>query len=114
MTHRIEKANLFAVLNRINDATGNRREGWTERGDGTFKANPGTYVLDWCYSGVRLAQLVNESGGERDITGRGTKRETYHRMHAFLAGIETNPDNDLRRINALLNAGPDVPINEGD
>ena len=113
MTQRIEKANLFAVLARINDTTGNQREGWTKQEDGTFRANVGTYVLDWAYGGVQLAQLVNESGGERNITGRGTKRETYHRMHAFLAGIETNPDNDLRRVNALLNAGPDVPINEG-
>jgi hypothetical protein len=89
---RINQANLYALLRRINATTGNQEEPWTQQEDGTFKANPGTYVLDWAYGGVQLAQLVNESGGERNITGRGTKRETYHRMLAFLTGLETpNP-----------------------
>ena len=89
---RINQADLYKVLSRINHATGNQQKGWTQQEDGTFKANVGTYVLDWAYGGVQLAQLVNDGGGERNITGRGTKRETYHRMHAFLAGLETpNP-----------------------
>lgn len=84
---RINQADLYNVLRRINDTTGNQQEAWTKQEDGTFKANPGTYVLDWAYGGVQLAQLVNDGGGERNITGRGTKRETYHKMHAFLNGL---------------------------
>ena len=89
--HRITKADLSAVLARINDATGNSHKPWTKQEDGRWASTPGTYVLDWCYGGVRLAQIANEGGGERDITGRGTKRETYHRMHSFLRGLEAAP-----------------------
>lgn len=88
MSNRINQTDLYAVLNRINRAAGKNLEAWTKHEDGKYKANIGTYVLDWAYGGVRLSQLTSEGGGERDITGRGTKRETYHRMHAFLRGLE--------------------------
>jgi len=84
---RITKADLQNVLDRINEATGHTLEGWTQNSAGRYRANVGTYVLDWCYGGVRLSQLSTEGGGERDITGRGTKRETYNAMRAFLEGI---------------------------
>ncbi len=88
MSHRINQSDLYAVLNRINHTAGQNPEPWTKQEDGKLRANVGTYVLDWAYGGVRLSQLTSEGGGERDITGRGTKRETYHRMHAFLRGLE--------------------------
>ncbi len=91
MAHRISKQDLETALDRINKATGQALEGWTKNEAGTYRANVGTYVLDWCYGGVRLSQLTSEGGGERDITGRGTKSETYHAMRAFLAGLEAAP-----------------------
>ena len=92
MSTRITEKDLQNILDRINDATGQITEGYPRQDDGTLKCNVGTYVLDWAYGGVRLSQLMNESGGERDITGRGTKRETYGNMRAFLAGVEVNPN----------------------
>ena len=88
MPSRITKQQLQNLLDRINEATGHTLESWTQDENGRFRANVGTYVLDWAYCGVALSQLTNEGGGERDITGRGTKRETYYRMHAFLDGVE--------------------------
>lgn len=90
MTDRITINDLRNLLEAINFATGQNIKAWTKQEDGTYKANPGTYVLDQCYGGVRLSQICNTGGGERDITQRGTKRETYHRMHAFLAGVNLN------------------------
>ena len=87
---RITKQDLKKVLDRINKATDHKLDAWTKDSTGRYRANVGTYVLDWCYGGVRLSQLCNEAGGERDITGRGTKRETYERMHAFLTGLEVS------------------------
>jgi hypothetical protein len=84
---RITIANLENLLTLINEAAGQNPEAWTKDEAGQYRANVGTYVLDWAYGAVRLSQMANESGGERDITGRGTKRETYHRMHAFLGGL---------------------------
>ena len=85
---RVTQRDLEIVLARINTLVGAPTEGGTRLEDGTWKCNVGTYVLDWAYGGVRLSQLVNKSGGERDITGRGTKRETLHAMRAFERGIE--------------------------
>jgi hypothetical protein len=87
---RITKEDLKNVLDRINEATDHKLEAWTKDEVGGYRANVGTYVLDWCYGGVRLSQLCNEGGGERDITTRGTKRETYERMRAFLTGLEVS------------------------
>jgi len=88
MTNRIVNAQLTAVLALINETTGHSTEAWTKDETGRWTANVGTYVLDWAYGGVRLCQLCNEGGGQRDITRRGTKRETYNQMRAFLAGLE--------------------------
>ena len=87
MAYRINKAQLESMVERINEATGHPLEAWTKQEDGKYKANIGTYVLDWAYGGVRLSQMASEGGGQRDITGRGTKRETYERMHCYLKGI---------------------------
>jgi len=94
---RITKRNLENVLSRINAQSGAAAEAWTQNSDGVWRANVGTYVLDYAYGGVRLGQLCNESGGQRDITVRGTKREVYHMMHAFLRGLEAAEDNHHNR-----------------
>lgn len=90
MSHRITMQDLKNVLRRLNDIAGQKQDAWEMLPDGgTHKSNPGTYIIDICYGGYRLGQICNESGGERDITGRTTKRELYHRMHAYIAGYET-------------------------
>lgn len=73
-----------ATLNRL---AGNPTEVWTRQTDGSNKAHVGSYVLDAAYGGYRLCQIVGDGGGERDITGRGTARETYNAIHAFRAGL---------------------------
>ena len=69
MSRRITKADLQRVLDMINDATGNPREAtvYTE-GVGITKWNEGTYILQWVYGGVRLAQVSCGSGTDRNIT----------------------------------------------
>ena len=87
--NRITQANLEALLARINRATGQKEEPYTETEKG-YKANVGTYVLDYAYGGVKLARLVGASGGQKDITdGFTSKKETYYKMHAFLNGVES-------------------------
>jgi len=90
MSERITNKDLENVLSRINHIVGAKQEPWSKDSDGKYRANVGTYVLDYAYGGVRLSQLTSEGGGERDITGRGTKKETYYRMHAFIQGLEAH------------------------
>lgn len=88
MGHRTTKAQLQTLCDYVNDATGHAREAWSRDADGKYRANPGTFVLDYCYGGVRLSQMSGENGGQRDITARATKGETAERIRAFLAGVE--------------------------
>ena len=97
MSQRKTNKDLEAVLSRINDATGGASEPWTKDAAGRYRANVGTYVLDYCYGGVSLAQLCTEGGGDRDITLRGTTKETYYRMKAFLRGLEAAAGNEHNR-----------------
>lgn len=88
MTNRITKKHLQHQIDNLNAMFGYSLQAYSKDADGKFKANPGTYVLDCAYGGYRLSQLCNESGGERDITPRGTARETYDNIRAFIAGAD--------------------------
>ena len=52
-----------------------------------FKSNINHYCLDMAYSGVKLVRIVNDGGGQREIS-YGTKRELYYFMRAFILGLE--------------------------
>lgn len=88
MTNRITKKTLEAQIKYLNEMLGKRTEAYTRGLDGKYHANPGTYVLDCAYGGYRLGQISNAGGGQRDITSRGTARETYYEIRAFIAGVE--------------------------
>jgi len=83
---RYTKKHLKVRIDRLNDLFGQSREAWTEQPDGTFKSNAGTFVLDCAYGGYRLSRICNDGGGERDLTPRGTARETYDCCAGFEAG----------------------------
>lgn len=78
---QITKSDLYAVLKRINEITNQQEKAYT---NDTY--NVGTYVLDWAYGGVRLGRITNEHGGQIAVTRRGTKREVYYYMQAFISG----------------------------
>lgn len=66
MTYRVTNDDLKKVLNLINKASG------VEHG------------LDYAYGGVRLVK----NNGSNDVLPRGTKKECFEFMHAYLKGIE--------------------------
>jgi len=91
MSNRITEKDLKNMLARINKEAGYPLEAYTKDEEGRYQPNAGTYLLDYAYGGVRLSQMSMKQGctGQRDITGRGTKRETYERMTAFLYGMQS-------------------------
>lgn len=90
MTTRINQSDLYAVVNRINRATGNAQEP-TRKEDIGVSWNVGTYMIDMAYGGYKLVRIENEAGGIRSITsGYIPKRELYYHMQAFLAGVEAS------------------------
>lgn len=89
MATRITIANLEAVVDRINRATGSPSSPWRREGDRN-RANIGNYHLSHAYGGVCLHRMCNESGGVTTPLGLGhvPKRELYEQLHAFVRGIE--------------------------
>jgi hypothetical protein len=89
MADRITVTHLRARVAALNSLFGYSGDAYAEaRGpDGGLVANAGTYTLDGAYGGWRLCQMC-AGGGERDITGRGTARETYDAINAFMGGAE--------------------------
>lgn len=85
----VTEKTLQAKVDEINRSTGQQEKPWVRGDDGTLQANVGTYVLDWCYGGVRLSQLCNAGGALRDLTLLGTKPETMRYLNAFLEGLCT-------------------------
>ena len=86
---RITQKDLEYLVGQINEVTSSPATQYTQNSKtGQFTANIGNYHLDYAYAGVRLVQMVNGSGGIREISrgGFGTKRELYNWMQAFLAG----------------------------
>jgi hypothetical protein len=83
MAKVITVKNLQAVVDRINKATKSPAEPSNASG-----ANVGNYHLAGAYSGYALHQVVDASGGIRDISNSGyiSKRALYDLMFAYLAG----------------------------
>lgn len=87
MSNRITKAHLRSRIETLNALFGYPNEPYAEQRDerGGLVANAGTFTLDCAYGGYRLCQMC-AGGGERDLTRRGTARETYDQITAYIAG----------------------------
>lgn len=86
MTTRITEKQLLSKVATLNDLFGYERTVYTRQEDGNVTTNIGTFVLDQSYGGYRLCQVANRSGAERELTARGTARETYSAITAFING----------------------------
>lgn len=80
---RISKTDLEHRVRVLNDLFGVPHEVYYRDDSGNYHRNKGTYSLDWCYGGVRLER----EGGSICISPRGTKREVYEWIGAYIAGI---------------------------
>ena len=48
----------------------------------------GTIALDYAYGGVSVVQMVGTSGGERDLSTRGTKNEAKIYLNGLIKGLD--------------------------
>lgn len=85
-SNRITIKHLRAAIAALNIELGLPTQVWQRQGNDNV-AQVGCYVLDAAYGGYRLCQIVNEAGGERDITPRAKAREAYDLIHAYMRGL---------------------------
>ena len=90
MTQRITIAMLQKRLDILNDIFGYDREPYTRDAQGNIKGNHGTFVIDSVYGGHCLSQMACSNGGtgERDLSPRGTARETYDIINTWIDASE--------------------------
>jgi hypothetical protein len=86
---RISKDDLERKVEYLNRMKNRPLEPW-KKGNGALKSNIGNYHLSGAYGGWQLNEMVNESGGVRDIfrCGFTTKRDLYNLISAMLIGLE--------------------------
>ena len=89
----ITKANLQAVVDRINRLTNSPIEPYTRTGEvpnQRYSANIGNYHLSGAYGGYALHRMETDGGGVRDVLGIGhiSKRALYDSMFAFIKGMD--------------------------
>lgn len=88
MPSRITTADLDCIVERINKIAGMPADPYSPPDDsGRMRANPGNFHLQWAYGGVQLCRMANDGGGTSNITGRMTRREMYHVLHAYRDGL---------------------------
>lgn len=90
MSKQVTKAQLEAVVERINRMTNSPLTSYTKSKDGKYKANIGNYHLSWAYGGVALHRMCSDGGGVSDVLsiGHAPKRECLNAMFAFIRGLE--------------------------
>jgi hypothetical protein len=90
VTQRITKTMLKKRLDILNDVFGYDREPYMRDLQGNVKGNQGTFIIDSAYGGHRLAQMSCSRGGtgELDLSPRGTTRETYDTVNAWIDASE--------------------------
>lgn len=84
MSERITKKRLERSLENLNHVFGENPAPYTKTDEG-LRANAGTFVLDIAYGGYAVDRM-HKSGGVSNVIGRGTARETWEQIQAYMAG----------------------------
>ena len=87
MTYRVTVKTLQTLVATLNTVVGNPVDPYRRDADDRLVAIPGVYVLDCAYGGYRLAQMVSETGGERNITPRYGAAITADLIRAYMQGL---------------------------
>ena len=76
-------------INYLNKLTKNRVEKYLPyKIDSKLISNKGHYYLSQYNSSYGIEQIVNTMGGCTDVSYRGSKKEIYNWLNAYIKGIE--------------------------
>jgi len=85
---RITNKMLNGKVDLLNKLLGQPTETYSKKANGQWVSNPKVFYIGAAYGGYRLERICNEGGGASDISPRGTKREVYDYVSAFIQGVE--------------------------
>jgi len=95
-TTKRDLQNYVAQINNLTGETFRQRKGqvWYRNEDGELFSTVGVYKLDIANGGYQLVRIMNEGGGETDISPRLSAKELKYFMHGMLYGL-TNRKNKV-------------------
>ena len=77
---------LRSMVDSLNELTGNPTQVWKREGNRNV-AHVGAFILDACYGGYRLSQIVSDGGGEHDLTPLLPAGQCANAIRAFERGL---------------------------
>lgn len=80
---RVSKKRLENTVDTLNMVVNGERKIWFKDSEGNLKSREGMFKLDTSYGAYQLTKIVNDGGGEKDLSIRMKAGE----MHKFLAGL---------------------------
>ena len=80
---RVTNKKLQNTIGTINFVVNGKRNIWFKDSEGNFKSRVGMLKVDKNYGGYQLTKIVNDGGGETDLSPRMKAGE----MHKFLTGL---------------------------
>lgn len=108
---RITRAQLESVVTRINSIAGMPPAPYYADAEGRYHAAEGNFHLEEAYGGTRLLRMMRDGGsGTQDITGRMSRRELYHALHAFRDGLSEGREVEGEAAYAALLAAGHDPV----
>lgn len=84
----ITKKMLKRKVDLLNKLLGQPTETYSKKASGQWAPNPKVFYIGAAYGGYRLERMCNSGSGASDISPRGTKREVYDYVSAFIQGVE--------------------------
>jgi hypothetical protein len=85
---RITNKMLNGKVDLLNKLLGQSTESYSKKANGEWAPNPRVFYIGAAYGGYRLERMCNSGSGASDISPRGTKREVYDYVSAFIQGVE--------------------------
>ncbi len=85
---RITRKMLNGKVDLLNKLLGQPTESYSKKENGEWAPNPRVFYIGGAYGGYRLERMCNSGSGASDISPRGTKREVYDYVKAFIQGVE--------------------------
>lgn len=95
-TTKRDLQNYVAQINNLTGETFRQRKGqvWYRNEDGELFSTVGVYKLDIANGGYQLVRIMNEGGGETEISPRLSAKELKYFMQGMLYGL-TNRKNKV-------------------
>ena len=75
---RVTNKKLQNTIGTINFVVNGKRNIWFKDSEGNFKSRVGMLKVDKNYGGYQLTKIVNDGGGETDLTHRLSAREMFY------------------------------------